>query len=210
MTNTQRIRVAVVEDNPFLLEALQAEIKHSEGLTCVGGFESCEEFLKAVAKVRPDVIIMDLGLPGMDGISCTIQIKRRWPRAKVLIFSTHETREKIVKSLTAGADGYLVKSTPRQKLAEAIRRVHNGESVISEAVAHELVGYLNARPDLLQNLSPLEQRIIDEFDRGGTYKEIAQRLGISPDTLKEHAKRIRNKTGVDSMAAAAYIRKSVI
>jgi DNA-binding NarL/FixJ family response regulator len=202
--------VAVIEDNRFLLAALKAEIQFSEGLRCIGAFDNCEDFLKALPRLRPDVVLMDLGLPGMDGINCTIQLKRRWPRAKVLIFSTHETREKIVKSLTAGADGYLVKSTPRQKLAQAIHRVHNGESVISEQVAHELVGYLNARPDLIQNLSPQEQRILEEFDRGGTYKEIAQRLGISPNTLKEHAKRIRNKTGVDSMAAAAYIRKSVI
>jgi len=126
LLSQQNIRVAIVEDYEPLLDALRLEINRSVGMCCVGIFGCSEDLIKVIPKLQPDLVMMDLELPRMDGISATREIKRRWPRVKILIFSASDELQKITEALSAGASGYLVKSEPREKLAEAIRRLHSG------------------------------------------------------------------------------------
>jgi DNA-binding NarL/FixJ family response regulator len=202
--------VVVIEDHPGLCEGLRLEINRSAGLKCVGAFESLEDGLKFIPKSDVDICLLDLMLPGADGIEGTARLKKKFPRLKVIIFSGLDSAEKILAAFNAGADGYLVKSTPREKLAEAIERVYEGQSAISPIVANELVDYFKRRTALFPHLSPTEKLILDGLEKGSSYKEIADILKMSLNTLKTHVKSILLKTGALSSAQAAWLRRQVV
>ena len=201
--------MALVEDDENLRTCLTDELNRSPGLTCVGAYELAEPAIDAIPKVRPDVVLMDLMLPRMPGVEATSKIKQRWPRVRVLAFTGHGNIELIVTAFSAGADGYILKSTPRQKLAEIIKRVHEGGSPISRQVAGELVSWLHRHGSLLLRLSPTEKRILALLERGESYKRAAAELGMSVNTLKTHVHSILLKTDAFSIAQAAHIRKQV-
>lgn len=190
-----------------MLEQLKLEIDITPGLTCVGAFACCEDLLKAMPTARPDVIVMDIGLQELDGIACVREVKIKWPRTKVLMLSGDDSKQTIVSAFAEGADGFLDKTTPRQKLATAITRVHEGKAALSDRVMEALINYLQSRRSIISKLSPREREILEAFNSGGSLKEIADRLGSSIETVKTHARRICAKTGVNSMRAAAWVRK---
>jgi DNA-binding NarL/FixJ family response regulator len=176
-------------------------------MKCVGSFDSCEDALDALGKLRADLVLMDLGLQRMDGIECTRRVKRRWPRTKVLVFSADDKQSEV--ALRAGADGYLDKGASPDKLAKAIRRVHAGKPAISENVLRELVRSFQviARPT---NLSAREIQIRDLLADGWSRKEVAKRLGISEHTVKTYISRLMHKTGMHNIAAAEFLRKQTV
>lgn len=206
----QRIRVAIVEDYVPLLQQLRTEINLSTGLQTVGTYETCEDAIAHMDRAHPDVVVMDIGLPKMSGIDGLKILKERWPRTKVLMFSADDRKETIREAFLRGAAGYLDKGSPRQKLAAAIERVHEGRHATSERVSDELVEIIAAWRPLLAELSPRERDILDEFARGGTIKEIAARLDSKVETIKTHARRIALKSGVSNLRAAAWIRKQTV
>ncbi len=205
-----RTRVGIVEDDRALLECLQMEINTSPGLKCVAAFCSFEEAAKELPKRHADVLLLDLGLPGADGVTATAELKKILPRLKVVIFSGHDGAEKILASFNAGADGYLLKTTPRQKLIEAIEKVYEGGSPISPRVADQLVDYFRRRTALFPHLSPTEKRVLTELESGETYKTAADKMGMSVNTLKTHVRSILFKTGAASAAQAAFFRRQAL
>lgn len=206
---SQKIRVAIVEDFLPLLHSLKEEISQSEGLTCVGAYELCEEALAAMPKMKADVVLMDLGLPRMDGFECTRQMKEKWPRVKVLVFSATDTDEAIITAFGAGVDGYLVKETNRHELADAIKQAFRSEWPMSRRVRQTTAVYLQWRQRMMPVLSPRERQIFDLLEQGRSRKEIADKLKISSETVKTHIERILEKSNASSSKEAGYLRKHV-
>lgn len=201
------IRVVIIEDHRSLLDCLYTEINLSRGLECVGAFDSFERAFRQFKKANADVVLLDIGLPGLDGIRGCEVLKKKFPRVKVLIFSGFESDEKILAAFAAGADGFLLKRTPRQELAAAIESVHAGGWPMSERVRECMAVYLRWRQSLVPKLSPLERQILERVESGKAQKEIAAEFEISLHTVKTHIKRILEKYGAASAVEAVSMRK---
>lgn len=204
------IRVVVVEDQVELCQCLRIELNRARGIKCVGAFASLELFTPRLSELRADVLLLDLSLPGKDGIQGTTELKRRWPLLKIVILTGDDRRETILSSFTAGADGYLLKNSSRQKVAEAILLSHEGGSPLSSQVADVLVQFFQRRRPILAKFSPTEREIIEFFDRGAGYKEIADTLQMSPNTVKAHVQSILRKTGLQTLREVSYLRRQVL
>ena len=202
-----RIRVTVVEDDLCLLECLRREVDRSHGLECVGAFGSFEDAREKIPNQEPDVILLDLSLPGIDGVDAIRTIKVEWPRLKILVFSGHEDNQRIFSAFMAGANGFLLKSSARAELADGIEKVYRGEAPMSPMVTKVLVGFFESRRLLAPHLSPTEKIILAEYDQGTPQKQIAERLDMSEHTLRTHVNRILEKTGVSSLLRAAYVQR---
>lgn len=158
---------------------------------------------------RPDVVLMDIGLPGMSGIDCIRQLKETFPRCQIMMLTVFEDHDRIYESLLAGASGYLVKKTPPAKLLEAIRDVHAGGSPMSNQIARRVVEAFRASgssgskdTSRLDALSTREQEILACLSQGLLYKEIAARLGISIETVRTHIRNVYQKLQVRSRTEA--------
>jgi DNA-binding NarL/FixJ family response regulator len=210
MRHPSRIRVVVIEDHAPLRDALSMEFDRNPRLKFVKGFDDFEGAEKELGKLEANVVLLDLGLPGMSGVEATGLIKKKWPRLKVLIFSALDAGEVMLAALKAGANGYVLKQEPPEKLAAAIERVHEGGSPISTQVADELVSFLHELQPLFQALSPMEKRILGELEKGVSRKEVAAKLNLSVNTVKSHIKSIAFKTGAASVMQAVYLRKHAV
>lgn len=205
-----RIRVLVIEDDANLLDCLKMEVNRSAGLKCVGAYQSFERAQSFIADHQADVLLLDLGLPGMDGVEATRLVKKKWPRLKVVIFTARSGEDWVYSAFSAGANGFLLKTAPRAELAAAIARAYEGGSPISPTVENTLVAWFQRRQSLAPQLSPTEQKILEELDRGVSQKALAGQLGMSYHTLRSHINSILEKTGVSSVVRAAYIRRQSI
>lgn len=206
-----KIRVALIDDCPLSREAFECEINRCPGLDCVATFSELPPALETIPGLNLDVLLVDLALPGgPDGIEITQLLVRRYPLLKVVILTMHEVQSKVLEAFSAGAHGYILKTAPRDRLARAITRVHEGGYALSERVCDAVVDFLRRRVCLLEPLSPTEHRIMERLSSGTSYKELADEMGISMNTLKTHTRRILQKTGVHSMTAAAHLRRSVV
>lgn len=200
------IKVALVEDSSHEREALSFFIRASPGFVCVGAFASGEEALQKVGALSPDVILMDIHLPGMSGIECIGRIKELLPSVRIMMLTVFEDHERIFNSLAAGATGYLVKKTPLVKLLDAIQELHTGGAPMSGQIARQVVAFFqkpSSKPPALALLSPREQEIVQLLAQGFLYKEIADQLGISTGTVRTHICRIYEKLHVRSRHEAA-------
>ena len=200
-----RIRVIVVEDDSRLLECLKMEIDRSPSLRWAGGFLKFENAAVEIPHKEPDVVLLDLGLPGMDGIQAIGMIKEKWPRLKIVVFTGSNDAQSIYGAFMAGANGFLIKSTPRVELVEGIEMAYRGGAPMSPAVNEALVSFFSARRLLAPHLSPTEKAILQEYDRGTPQKQIAAKFGMSEHTLYTHRNRILEKTGVSSLLRAAWL-----
>ena len=206
------IRVLYIEDDPVSRELTALELNRSPGIfhcqTAADWPAGLKAITDAIAADRVmDVVLLDHGLPGPDGPTAAREIKERWPQLKIIMYTGNERPAKIMESLSAGADGYLFKSAPREALAAAIVKVHGGNAVFSNQVKNEIVKHFHRRTPLLASLSPTEKEILQRLDRGQTYKQAASEMNIAITTLKTHAKRILVKTLADSMSEAAWLRR---
>ena len=181
-------------------------------MKCVGSFFQIDKALEELGTdLYVDVVVMELNTAGsVDGLEGITQFKRRQPLLKVIIFSWEDRREAIYEAFRAGANGYLFKSASRQKLIEAIERAHEGGTPLSTEVAGELVRFFQRRRPLMPHLSPTERRILEAFDRGGSYKAIADDLQMSLNTLKSHVRDILHKTGLQTLRECAYLDRQVV
>ncbi|MCU0780804.1 MAG: response regulator transcription factor [Akkermansiaceae bacterium] len=200
------IRVAIVEDHHELRESWRAIIDSAPDLCCVGDFPTAEAALREIPALRPDVVLMDINLPGMSGIECTRLLRERLPRLQVLILTVYEDSERIFEALEAGASGYLLKRTSEEQLLRAIAEVRGGGSPMTSEVARKVVQSFRkpARSKAAEDakLTPREEQILKLLAQGYVTKEIADQLGISYYTTQTHLKNIYEKLHVRSRTEA--------
>lgn len=206
------IRVAIVEDDRRVRESLAVLVDGGENASCVGIFASGEEALKELPEKKPDVVLMDINLPGMSGIECVRRLKAHMPKVQVLMLTMYEDDENVFQSLVAGASGYLVKRTSPAELLKAIQEVYSGASPMTGKIARTVVEHFQK----LQKASPQEEylskrevEILNLLAKGYLYKEIADALSISFETVRSHLKSIYTKLQVHSRTEAVvkYLRK---
>ena len=204
------ITVAIVEDDKELREDLAGFINSRRGLRCASTFATAEDALKSLPDKPPDVVLMDINLPGMNGIECIHALKPRLPDTQFMVLTVFEESEKIFAALRAGASGYLLKRAAPAELAEAIEQVHAGGSPMSPQIARQVVQFFQppkkaaARAAAgMEDLTDRERDLLALLSRGKQYKEISDQLGISVDTVRSHIRRIYKKLHVHSRTEAA-------
>lgn len=199
------IKVMIVEDDKAVREGLRSLINGSDGYNCIAACASAEDALDEISKQQPDVVLMDINLPGMNGIECVVGIKNLWPAIQVMMLTVFDNTDEIFKSLTAGATGYLLKKTPPAKLLEAITELVNGGSPMSGEIARKVVQTF-ARPVNYRfpeaNLTAREEEILAYLSKGFLYKEIAATLFISIETVRTHIRKIYQKLQVRTRTEA--------
>lgn len=204
--NNQVVRVAIVEDHHELRESWRAIIGSAPDLRCVADFATAEAALREIPVVRPDVVLMDINLPGMSGIECTRLLRDKLPQLQVLILTVYEDSERIFEALEAGASGYLLKRTSAEQLLLAILEVRNGGSPMTSEVARKVVQSFRkpARSKAAEaaKLTPREEEILKLLAQGYVTKEVADKLGISYHTSQTHLKNIYYKLHVRSRTEA--------
>jgi NarL family two-component system response regulator YdfI len=200
------IHILIVDDHLVVREGLRTILEVTEDLVPVGEAADGAEAVKLVGELSPDVVLMDLRMPGVDGIEAIRQIKARYPKIEIVILTTYDDDEYIVEGLRAGARGYLLKDAGRQVLFEAIRAASRGESLLPSAVVDKVVARLTKpRPAKPGNLSERESEVLAFLADGAANKEIAAHLHITERTVKAHVTSIFNKLGVNSRAEAVAV-----
>jgi DNA-binding NarL/FixJ family response regulator len=205
MNKRVNIRLCLVEDDARLRGIMAGWLQREPGFHVVAHYGDAESALAALPADQPDVVLVDINLPGQSGIDCVRQLKPRLPAAQFAMVTVYEDTDKIFQALSVGATGYLLKQTPRAELIAAIHELHAGGSPMSTNIARKVVQSFH-RPRAAASegmeLSPREQQVLDELVRGLLYKEIADALGISMGTLHTYIRRIYEKLHVHSRAQA--------
>jgi DNA-binding NarL/FixJ family response regulator len=206
------ITVSIVEDNDQLRGTLARVIGRAEGFRCLSQHANAEDALTALPKDPPDVVLMDINLPGMNGVECVRQLKQIAPAIQMVMLTVYEDTENIFNALAAGASGYLLKRTKSDELLEAIREVHRGGSPMTTHIARKVIQSFQksgASPQPTENLSEREQQVLDCLSQGFLYKEIAEKLGISYETVHTYIRRIYEKLQVRTRteAVAKFLRR---
>lgn len=205
MTTTANIKVALIEDSPEEREALYYLLRGTAGFACLGAFTTAEQALEYLPTLAPDVVLMDIHLPGMTGIDCIQRLKALLPSTRIMMLTVFDDPEHIFDSLKAGAHGYLIKKSAPAKLLEAIQQLHEGGAPMSSSIARQVVEWFHrpapADPHLEQ-LSPREEQILSLLSKGLLYKEIADQLGLGIGSVRTYIRRIYEKLHVHSRAEA--------
>jgi len=206
------ITVSIVEDNDQLRSTLARVLNRSDGFQCVSNYPNAEDALKDLPKARPNVVLMDINLPGINGVECVRQLKQALPETQVIMLTVYEDTENIFNALAAGAAGYMLKRTKTPELLEAIREVRNGGSPMTTHIARKVTQSFQRTgpsPQPTENLSQREQEVLDCLSQGFLYKEIAEKLGISYETVHTYIRRIYEKLQVRTRteAVAKFLRR---
>lgn len=199
------ISLAIVEDLDEVREGLKQFISLSPEFRVVDTFKTAEEALFDLPKICPDIVIMDISLPGMNGIDCIRQVKSKTPRTQFMMFTVYENDEKVFEALKAGASGYLLKNTGLVHMIEALKELYNGGSPMSSNIARKLVTVFRAQqPESapVEVLSNRENEILQLLAKGLLYKEIADTLAISTGTVRQHIHKIYEKLHVQNRTEA--------
>ncbi|MBM7491156.1 DNA-binding NarL/FixJ family response regulator [Micromonospora luteifusca] len=197
---TAPIRLLIVDDHPVVRDGLRGMFTGDPGFEVVGEAADGAEALALVETVRPDVVLMDLRMPGMNGVTAIGRLARSSSTARVLVLTTYDTDADVLPAIEAGATGYLLKDTPREELVRAVRAAARGESVLAPSVAGRLMGRLRAPVE--EPLSQRELEVLTLVARGASNREAAARLFISEATVKTHLLHVYAKLGVNDRAAA--------
>lgn len=206
------ITVSIVEDNDKFRETLARVLNRAAGFSCISHYANAEDALKSLPKDNPEVVLMDINLPGMNGVECVRQLKQVLPGLQVMMLTVYEDTDNIFNALAAGATGYMLKRTPQAQLLEAIREVHRGGSPMTTHIARKVVLSFQqtaTSSPATENLSPREQEVLDCLAQGFLYKEIAEKLGISYETVHTYIRRIYEKLQVRTRteAVAKFLRR---
>ncbi len=202
--------VGIVEDDHGIREHLTKLIDKTPGFRCIGAWPSGEEALPALLASMPDIVLMDVHLPGMSGIDCVAALKEKAPEVHVLMLTVYEDSEKIFRALSAGANGYLVKRDIPKKLLSALREMLSGGAPMSSHIARKVVSYFQKMPAApaaaaaadQTALSPREKEVLGLLAEGCLYKEIAEKLEIGHETVRTHVQRIYQKLQVRTRTEA--------
>jgi len=207
------ITVSIVEDNDKLRETLAKVLDRAEGYRCLSHYGNAEDALKTLPQDKPDVVLMDINLPAMNGVECVRQLKVLLPQTQIMMLTVYEDTDNIFNALAAGATGYLLKRTTQAELLEAIRDVQRGGSPMTTHIARKVVQSLQRIPPSATqpaaDLSPREQEVLDCLAKGFLYKEIAEKLGISYETVHTYIRRIYEKLQVRTRteAVAKFLKR---
>jgi len=201
------ISVLIVDDHPVTREGLHAALELSDDVEVAGEAASGEEAVRLVGELSPDIVFMDVRMPGMDGIEATKRIRQVSPSTKIILFTVDESRSSISEAIQAGVSGYLLKDASADELVNAARLALEGKAVIHPQLTRafiEEVQLAEKQPEAAQ-LSKREKEILQKVAYGATTKEVAHDLGISPHTVKTHLERIFEKLGANDRAQAVAI-----
>jgi DNA-binding NarL/FixJ family response regulator len=197
--------VIVVEDDRGLREQLTKILVTAPDIACVGAYASAEIALPAIKEKVPNVVLMDIKLPGMSGIQCVAEIKKSFPAMYVIMVTAYEESERIFHALKAGANGYIIKSDSPDQLLDAIRDVHKGGGPMSIPIARKVIQHfhqIGASPKETENLSPRELEVLELLAQGFIYKEIGENLKIGVTTVRTYVQNICHKMHVRSRLEA--------
>jgi DNA-binding NarL/FixJ family response regulator len=197
--------VVVVEDDTGLREQLAKILKTAPDIAFVGAYASAEDALPKIAHLQPNVVLMDIKLPGMSGTQCVVEIKKMPQSSQVIMVTVYEDSDSIFGALKAGADGYIIKSDSPDQLLNAIRNVSDGGGSMSIPIARKVIQYfhlIGASTDETENLSPREREVLDLLAQGYIYKEIGCMLTIGVATVRTHVQHICHKMHVWSRVEA--------
>ena len=199
------IKVIIYEDEINFRETLSILVNGTEGFELKGAYENCNDVSRQVTKLQPDVVLMDINMPGTNGLEGLSIIRGTAPQTHVLMFTVFDDNEKIFQAICNGASGYLLKKTPPAKILEAIHEVHNGGAPITSSIAKKILQMFPktpARSTEIDKLATREQGILQLLMKGYSYKMIAAELNISIETVRTHIKRIYEKLHVHSASEA--------
>jgi DNA-binding NarL/FixJ family response regulator len=205
------IKVAIVDDDEGIRSSLAALIRRAPDLKLAGEYANAELALKEIPKHPPDVVLMDINMPGMNGVQCVAQLKATLPTVQVLMLTVYEDSDSLFNSLRAGASGYLLKRTAAARLLEAIKDVHAGGSPMTPQLARRVVQFFSKpmkEDSVVAKLTPGEREFLDQLANGYAYKEIADRMKISIDTVRSYVRTVYEKLHVHSRTEAVvkYLR----
>jgi len=202
-------RVLIVEDDPMMQLGLEQSLSNAPGILVVGQAEDGYLAVEEAKKVKPDVVVMDIGLPRQDGIAATQQIKQIMPSVRVVVLTSHTTEHEVIGALSSGADAYCVKGTSVDNLLTAIRAAREGASYLDPQVARLVMDHLRptvaAEHGVVGQLSQRELEVLKLMVDGLSNPEIAAVLYLSPNTVKTHVRGIMNKLAVDDRVQAAVV-----
>lgn len=199
------ITLAIVEDLEEVREGLENFISLNPDFKILDAYKTAEEAALGIPKRKPDLVIMDIGLPGMSGIDCIKNIKNKVPKTQFMIFTVYENDEKVFEALKAGASGYLLKNTGLPQMIEALKELSAGGSPMSPNIARKVVNVFREQGkdlEMVETLSKRENEILQLLSRGLLYKEIADKLSIATGTVRQHIHKIYEKLHVQNRTEA--------
>jgi len=203
----ESIRVMIVDDHAVVREGLRAFLALQDGLEIVGEAGDGAEAVREAERVNPDVVLMDLVMPGIDGLTAMRELRTRLPRTRVIVLTSFLDDDRLLPAIQAGVAGYLLKNAEPSELARAVRSAHNGEAIIDPTVAARLVRAISdgAPKDPEAELTPREREVLGLIAGGRSNKRIAFELGISEKTVKTHVGHVLAKLGVTDRTQAAMV-----
>lgn len=209
-SETPLMRILIVEDDPMMQLGLEQSLSNQPGMTVIGRADDGYLAVEAALKLKPDVIVMDIGLPRLDGIAATQQIKAALPDVRVVMLTSHTTENEVIGALSSGADAYCVKGTSVDRLLTAIAAAQEGASYLDPQVARRVMDHLkspvpNEEAINVGQLSQRELEVLKLMVEGHSNPEIAAALYLSPNTVKTHVRGIMNKLAVDDRVQAAVV-----
>ena len=198
------ISIAIVEDLDVVRNGLKDFISLNTDFLVLGTFKTGEEAIIELPVLLPDIVIMDINLPGINGIECIKMVKDKSPKTQFMMFTVYENDEKVFEALKAGASGYLLKNTGLLQIVESLKELHSGGSPMSANIARKLVNVFRTKNETthLEVLSPRENEILQLLSKGLLYKEIAERLQITTGTVRQHIHKMYEKLHVQNRTEA--------
>jgi DNA-binding NarL/FixJ family response regulator len=198
------ITICLVEDLKEVREGMASLLTFDERFEVLASFADAEKAEEELSAWQPDIVIMDINLPGMNGIECIKKVKAKCPKSQFIMFTIYEDDEKVFEALTAGANGYLLKKTPLGKIAESLIELHEGGSPMSTQIARKVINRLHAydTTDEMRLLSFRENEVLQHLAKGLLYKEIADKLSVATGTVRQHIHKIYEKLHVQNRTEA--------
>ena len=209
----EKIKVSIVEDIDEVRESVGKLIQDSDQFALISSFTNAEQAEKHLPHDQPDIVIMDISLPGKSGIECLQKIKEKCADTQFIMYTIFEDDQKVFEALEAGASGYLLKKTPKEKILESLKELHEGGSPMSTQIARKVIVAFQKRKAVSEeekSLTKKEKEVLDLLAKGFLYKEIADQLSITINTVKQHIHTIYEKLHVTNKAEAiskVYVKK---
>jgi len=205
MSETDPIRVITVDDHEVVRGGIKFTLLTTDDIELVGEAHDGEEALRLCQQVQPDVVLMDLMMPGMDGVATTQAIRERCPEVQILVLTSFHDEDLVPRAMQAGAIGYLLKGVPNQQLVDAIRAAHAGQPTLAKEAIADLVQAAAPSPKLGDDLNKREREVLALLAQGLSNKEIAERLFVSVATVKYHVRVLLSKLGASTRAEAVAL-----
>ena len=196
------INVAIIEDTDEIRESLQVLINGTEGFKCEKVYENATNAIKELPLLLPDVVLMDINMPGMSGIECVLILKDKMPTTQFMMVTVFDDEDSIFNAIKAGASGYILKNTSPTKILEAIFEIYNGGSPMSAGIARCVIDSMQKKKNTTDMLTERELGVLNLLSKGFFYKEIASELDISLQTVKRHIQNIYRKLHVQNKVEA--------